>query len=246
MPAKNMVPPEYEPLAYFRRFPNNYDYASIAPLFDNRNCNSGYFPIPKPDHITWKVRQEFASINYGEPLECVHARRFAFGSEDIYVDETRTTPDRCLIFPTSKGVMSTYGHVQLRWCVPGVMEIPKFCIGSAQTDQSRVQWGLGPHSIETLRAATKLVPHAFDVFGFVVPDKHVIGAVEIVRKISDDLFDAHVFAVSSDLDLAVGDELWGCYSGNIGDTRISASRLVAVVKHVSGDPVPPLERPDGG
>lgn len=239
-----MLPAECESVVYFRRFPNNFDYASITHLFNGDNCDAGYFPTPASEHIAWNFRQEFASVNYGEPLECVHARRAAFGGEDIYIDADRVTPDRCLIFPRPNLAMRAYGHVQVRWCVPGVMEIPKFCISSAMSDQSRIKWSLGPHSIDMLKAATTLRPDTFDVFGFHVPDKCLFGAVEIVCHQGDDLFDSHVFSFSSDCNLDVGDELWGWYAGSIGDARIHATRLIAVVTGISGQSVPELKRPD--
>jgi len=241
-----MIPAEYEKLAYFRRFPNNYDYASITPLFSDDDHRRGYFPRPSSERLEWQVRQEFASVAYGEPLECVHARRAAFGGDEIYIDVDRTTPDRCLILPKPNREMATLGHVTLRWCVPNVMEIPRFCISSAMSDQSRVKWNLGPHRIEMLKAATRLRPNTYDVFGFHVPNKRLIGAAEINRHLDGDLFDSHIFAASSDTDLDVGDELWGWYAGSIGDAKIVATRLIAVVTKLSGQPVPKLERPDGG
>ena len=193
-----------------------------------------YFPAPLSERLEWQVRQEFASVAHGEPLECVHARRAAFGGEEIYIDTDRITPDRCLLFPTPNLEMRSFGHVQIRWCVPNVLETPKFCIGSAVSDQSRVKWGLGPHRIEMLKAATILQPNTFDVFEFFVPTKGLIGAADIVEHQQDDLFDSHVFSVSSDTALDVGDELWGWYAGSIGEARIVASRLVATFTNVMG------------
>lgn len=241
-----MIPAEYETVVYFRRFPNNYDYASITSLFSDDNNRVGYFPPPLSERLEWQVRQEFACVGYGEPLECVHARRAAFGGEEIYIDADRATPDRCLVFPETSCVMDAHGHVQIRWCVPDIMEIPKFCISSAMSDQSRVKWNLGPHRIEMLKAATTLRPDTYDVFGFYVPNKSLIGAVEIVSHQDGDLFDSHVFTASADTGLSVGDELWGWYAGSVGDTRITATRLIAVATKLSGQSVPKLERPDGG
>ena len=239
-----MFPAEYETVVYFRRFPKNYDYASITSLFSDDHHHFGYFPSPLSERLEWQVRQEFASVAYGEPLECVHARRAAFGGEEIYIDADRVTPDRCLLFPDRSRAMRSHGHVQVRWCVPDVMETPRFCISSAMSDQSRLKWGLGPHYIEMLQAATKLKPKTFDVFGFYVPTKKLFGAVEIVEHQEGDLFDSHVFCISSDTDLDVGDELWSWYVGSIGETRIVVKRLVAVVTDITGRAVPKLERPD--
>lgn len=239
-----MFPAEYETVVYFRRFPNNYDYGSITSLFSDDNHRIRYFPSPSSERLEWQVRQEFASVAYGEPLECVHARRAAFGGEEIYIDADRVTRDRCLLFPNPNHAMRSHGHVQVRWCVPDVMETPRFCIGSAMSDQSRLKWGLGPHRIEVLKAATTLKPNTFDVFGFYVPTKELLGAAEIVEHQEGDLFDSHVFCILSDADLDVGDELWGWYAGSIGEARIVATRLIAVVTDISGRPVPTLERPD--
>lgn len=167
-------------------------------------------------------------------------------AEEIYIDADRVTPDCCLLLPTPELAMGAYGHVQLRWCVPGVMEIPRFCIGSAMSDQCRVKWGLGPHRIEMLKAATTLRPSTFDVFGFFVPTKGLIGAAEFVGHQQNDLFDSHIFSIAYDCDIDAGDELWGWYAGGIGEARIEAKRLIAIDTNVSGQAVPALERPEYG
>jgi len=238
-----MFPSEYEAVDYFRRFPNdnNKAYASITSLFSDNNHSAGYFPSPSSERLEWQVRLEFASFDYGEPLECAHARSAAFGGTGIHIDADRVTPDRCLLFPDPNCAMRSHGHVQVRWCVPNLMETPSFCIGSVMSGKIALELGIEPYSLELLKAATTLKPNTFDVFGFYVPTKKLIGAAEIVEHLEGDLFDSHVFCSLSDADLDVGDELWGRYAGSIGEARIVATRLLAVVTDISGRPVPTLE-----
>lgn len=239
-----MVPREFESLLYFRRFSNNQGYAAAWGLFTVEERTSGYFPAPGYNNINWEYWRVFRTAAYSEPLECVHARRTAFGGSEIRIDENRRTPDRSLIFLQPNQAMQAIGHLRLRWCVSGVLEVPNFCISSALSDSIRLKFGVmhedGLHQIEMLRAATTLQPGTFDVFGFYVPGKSLYGAIEIVEHLGDDQFDSHAFHVSSDDKLEVGDELWGWHVGKIGEARIEARRLMAIVAATSDRLVPAL------
>lgn len=235
-----MVPRDYSSLLYFRRFPDSYGYCWVNGLFSDANATQGYFPESQvPMH--WEYPCEFSSVDYGEPLECVHARRTAFGGSEARIAEEAITPDRSLLFSTPSQRMESYGHVSIRWTVPGVMEVPKFCISSATSDQNRVQWGFGPHRIEMLQAALTLEPSQYDVFGFCTPDQRLIGAVEFTGLRYGESFGGHVFVAANGRELMIGDELWGWYTCNIGDTQLQARRLLAIVERIPGLPVPKLE-----
>jgi hypothetical protein len=238
-----MVPARYESLLYFRRFPANYGRCAVYYLFEDGNPKSGFFP-QEATHIEWEILCEFASVAYSEPLECVHARRRAFGCSEVRIFEDMTTPDRSLLFSSPDNGMESYGHVSIRWKPTGVMEVPMFCIRSATSDKCSVELGLELHDLQMLRAALTLEPARYDVFGFCTSDRAVCGAAEFTGNRRDKSFDVHVFVVAEARKLSVGDELWGWYAGDIGEARVHAKRLLAVVEKIPGLAVPRLERPD--
>lgn len=241
-----MVPTQYESLLYFRRFPANYDRCSVHHLFEDGNTKNGFFP-QQTTGLEWRYPCEFASVAYGEPLECVHARRRAFGGAQALISDGTTTLDRSLLFTSpNHHRMETYGHVSIRWKPTGVMEVPQFCIGWVASDQSSVELGLELHDLEMLRAALTLEPARYDVFGFCTADGSLIGAAEFTGNRKEKSFDVHMFVVAGIRKLAVGDELWGWYTCAIGEARVEAKRSLAVVEEIPGLAVPPLEHPGFG
>ena len=84
------------------------------------------------------------------------------------------------------------------------------------------------------------------MFGFCTPDQRIFGAVEFTGERFGDTFSAHVFLAANERRLLVGDELWGWYTCNIGETQVQARRLLAVVEGIPGAPVPRLAYPTFG
>ncbi len=179
---------------------------------------------------------------YDEPLECVHARRAAFEGSEIRIEDELETPDRTLLFGEADQPMNAYGHVLIRWQVSSLLEVPKFCIDSAQSDHLSFELDMDVHHpLETLQAAVTLTPARFDVFGFHTPDKQLYGAVEFTGRQEGELYEVHLFATGDKRKLAVGDQLWGYYCCEIGQTQVEAKGLLAIVEKISGQPVPRLE-----
>jgi len=151
-------------------------------------------------------------------------------------------PDRFLLFATPNQRMQCYEYVAIRWMVPSVLEVPKFCVSSACSDQYRVEFPFPSKDIEMLRAALTLKPRRYDVFGFYTPDQGLLGAVEFRTTFDKELFYTDVFVAYDDRPLMVGDELWGWYTGKIGETQLQAKGLLAVVERVPKRPVPWLDQ----
>ena len=238
-----MVPTEYASLNYFRRFAESFASCCVVDLFVSSNRKQGYFPLEKVQ-FAWSHPCEFVSTAYREPLECVHARRMAFGTLGACIESEIRMPERSLLFSTTNQRMTSYGHVSIHWKLSGVLEVPRFIVSSATSDQLRVQLGFGERSIEMLKAAATLKPAEFDVFGFCTPDQRLIGAAEFTGQRQDDLYEAHLFTVDNGRELMVGDELWGYSACTLGAAKVEARCLLAVVEQIPGLPVPPLERPN--
>lgn len=235
-----------ESLLYLRHWPNGDNYCDLNLLFLNGNPKRGNIAGTRIE-LTWEYLQEFVSTAYSEPLECVHARRDAFGGSSIRILSSSSKLDvPCRRLLSNKTEFATYqkGFVRLRWLLASVFEVPKFCIASALSEKGRVDWGFEPRRIEMLRAAMQIKPTRFDVIGFTTIDGDLLGAVEFVEMKDESLCVAHIVAVSrNDRKLRAGDELLSCFIGHIGDTSIFAERHVLDVLDVGEADVPELVNP---
>lgn len=236
------VPTELESLCYFRRFPRNYGYCAVNPLFSDVSARQGFFP-GSAVALEWEYPCELSSVAHDEPLECVHARRTAFGDGHARIDQDASTPDRSLLFQSPHQSMNSYGNVSIHWKPTGVLELPAFCIQSALVDDFRVKNGFDPHYLEMLQAALTLAPARFDVFGFVTTDGMIVGAAEFTGKRTGHTYGVHVFVVGGSRELCAGDELWSWQTRNVGATRLEAQLHVATIQQIPGHSVPALERP---
>ncbi len=228
-------------LAYIRGFPNGPGDCAVHHLFDDVGC-SGYLPQSNV-LIEWDYPCEFICVQYDEPLPFVQARRKAFGGSlaRFTSDAARVARrariaaclesfDRLLVFGCPNQSMESYGYAFIRWNVPGVLEMPSFCIDSAMSDQARLQWGFSSTDLKLLRAASSLKPRQGDVFGFITEDERLMGAVEFTGTVIGELHEVHILTTGS-RKLLAGDELWGWHTGQIGETRVEAKRMLATVEH---------------
>lgn len=238
-----MIAHEHLSLMYISGFSVSDGDFVVHGLFGNSQA-SGYLPSATVP-LEWEYPCDFACVQYDEPLETVQARRIAFGGSVARL--SNPTPrslrrtcvvagidhtDGLLVFAKPKQSMETYKGVSIRWCVPGALETPQFCIHSALSDYYRIQWGFEPHSIALLQAAQTLQPSKADVFGFCTADQHVFGAAEFTGRKMGELWQVDLFTTRSDRRLQKGDELWGWYTGHIGETSLQAKRLLATIENI--------------
>jgi hypothetical protein len=198
--------------------------------------------------LNWHVPQEFGSPHYDEPLECVHARRRAFGGGSLCVEfETpipADLPERCLLSQQVHSTEYRRGFVRLRWLLDTVFEVPGFCVGVAMAQRWRVDpiyWSPSGDSLEFLQAAMQIKPRPHDVIGVYTADFQLQGVVEFAEHVADDIYLGHLIAATEQRrQLLAGEQLFARHSGLIGKTTITAERCVFEVLEVGDQPIPPF------
>lgn len=197
--------------------------------------------------LNWHVPQEFGSPHYDEPLECVHARRRAFGGSTLCVEfETPVPadlPERCLLSERVHLTEYRRGFIRLRWLLDTVFEVPGFCVGVACMQRWRVEYNCFANgdSLEFLQAAMQIEPRPHDVIGVYTADLQLQGVVEFAEHVADDIYLGHLIAATEQgRELRAGEQLFCRYSGMIGKTVISAERCLFEVLEVGDQPIPPF------
>ncbi|MFO0940220.1 MAG: hypothetical protein U0930_05580 [Pirellulales bacterium] len=232
-----------ESLLYLRHWPQSDNCGELHLLFADGNPKQGIIVGVQHSTVHWKYSCEFVSTAYSEPLECVHARRRAFGGASITFDITLPAdfPDRCLLSNLKHNTEFRLGSVKVKWLLKTVFEVPAFCVNIALSQKSRVDWGFEHDQIEMLKAAMTISPNPFDVIGVYTPDGDIVGAIEFAGHLADDVYTAHMVAVARNKrSLSIGDRLYGRYSGNIGETRLITERCLFEILDVGDHIIPAL------
>jgi hypothetical protein len=232
-----------ESLLYLRLWPEGGNYGKLHLLFANGNPKHGIAVGAQHSTLHWEYPCEFVSTVYSEPLESVHARRRAFGGASIAFDVRLPAnfPDRCLLSNLEHNTEYRLGSVRVKWLLKTVFEVPAFCVDTALSEKSRVDWGFERNRIEMLKAAMTITPNPFDVIGVYTADGDIVGAIEFAGHLSDDVYAAHLIAVARNRrSLSIGDKLYGRYTGNIGETPLIAERCLFEILELGDDPIPAL------
>ncbi len=232
-----------ESLLYLRCWPQSDNYGDLHLLFANGNPKQGMTVGAQHSTLHWEYSCEFVSTAYSESLECVHARRRAFGGASITFDikPPKNLPDRCLLSNVKHNTEYRFGSVKVKWLLKTVFEVPEFCIATALSEKSRVDWGFERDRIEMLKAAIIITPKCFDVIGLYTTDGDIVGAIEFAGHLSDDNYTANLIAVAkNERYLSIGDKLYGRYTGTIGDTPLIADRCLFEILDLGNRPIPAL------
>ncbi|WP_425615649.1 hypothetical protein NA78x_005579 [Anatilimnocola sp. NA78] len=234
-----------ESLQYVRRWPNNDNHGHHQELFADCNITKGRVVGRTDVTLEWRVPCEIGSYKYDEPLECVHARRHAFGGSSIRFDKPvpADIPERCLVSDRSYQAVYRCRSIRLRWLLDNVFEVPQFCVGLAISERFRVEYECFEDgtSLQMLKAAMQIKPKPYDIVGVYTDDFNLQGAVEFAEHVGDDIYLGHVIAATAEgRQLCPGDRLFGRDSRLIGQTKITAERCLFEVLEVGEQPIPPL------
>jgi hypothetical protein len=227
------------------RWPGSVNDGLNLGLFADDNIKQGVVVGQTDATLRWTVPCEFVSTIYDEPLECVQARRQAFGGECIRFDAPIPTgfPERCLLSSQVHATEYRRGSIRLRWLLDTVFEAPKFCVMVAFAEYLRVEhdWFAHSDSLKMLQAAMHIKPTTYDVVGVYTEDLKLQGAIEFCVHVEDNVYLGHMIAATEQhRQLRAGDRLFGRYSGLIGKTKIAAERCLFEVLEVGEQPIPPL------